>query len=198
MLKNLEIYLIVRNEKNGKYTSVTLPVANKKELMKRLRNAGITKVSNYRIIQSDYLSSLTDEDFKDINIVKLNIQLKKINELGKTHNEIVAVKQAFKCETLDEIIDTIETIEYDFFDDMQVFMDEYAFRVLEDISDEKLLHILYEYCQKNKKQKYVLDKFKDSELLEILTLKDVLKNTIYAIRTDKGIIIDLCTIKDIE
>ena len=51
--------------------------------MKKLSKAGITKVSNYKIIQSSRLFRLTDENYEDINENIFNSLLYIINSPKK-------------------------------------------------------------------------------------------------------------------
>lgn len=176
-MKNVfDVNLIVGSVKNDHCVKVSMPTTNN-DLKKRLKIISAKKKSDYEILHSDcddlYIEKNTD-------IFKLNEQLNTLKGLGKSMNEILAVKEAYMCNSLEDVINCITTKDYEFYDyddGFEEFKDIYGDDILSNVPTSTLYESLYLYFFE---PNYIIDRCTNEELLGVLDegkMAEALENT---------------------
>lgn len=188
-MKNVyDVNLIVGSVKNDHCVKVSMPTTDN-DLKKRLKIISAKKKSDYKILYSD-CNDLYIE--KDTDIFKLNEQLNTLKGLGKSMNEILAVKEAFEswdtCNCLDDVIKIITTRNYEFYDynnGFKEFKKIYQDELLEHLESVDIVEHLSDYFDTFD----FLSKFDEQEQLSVFC-EDELTDALYSsYTTETGIIV---------
>ena len=181
---NLQVNLIVGSKKGDACVKIHLPLTNEKEVMKMLKKIGAKKKADYEVLHSDCQDICIDTN---TDIVKLNSQLLKIVEIGKTLDEVIAVINCGPHKNLDEAINFIATTDYEFyaFEHLDEFKDIYEDELLSNMHSSVIMDHLAERFDSFD----FVEKFTNEEILSVFDADELAEKLDNAYTTKKGIIV---------